>query len=106
VKRRRKPGRGGESHEHASSDTGGGLPVIPRARAKAQVRPGEGALVDGRRPGTANAAVFDETAARPDLADRGDGDAAAMPDPPRDATRTSEVGSQARRAVEKTAGGR
>jgi len=32
VKGRRKPGRGGESHEHASSDTGGGLLVIPRAR--------------------------------------------------------------------------
>jgi len=32
VKGRRKPGRGGESHEHASSDTGGGFLVIPHAR--------------------------------------------------------------------------
>jgi len=30
AKARRKPGRGGESHEHASSDTGGGLLEIPR----------------------------------------------------------------------------
>jgi len=36
AKARRKPGRGGESHEHASSDTGGGLleiPRVPRASA-------------------------------------------------------------------------
>jgi len=62
VKRRRKPGRGGESHQHASSDTGGGFPAIPRAGAQAPARPGEGALVDGRRPGTAQAAAFDEAA--------------------------------------------
>jgi len=43
VKRRRKPDRGGESHQHASSETGGGLLVIPRAGAKASVRQGEGA---------------------------------------------------------------
>jgi len=35
VKARRKPDRGGESHEHASSETGGGLLVIPRAGAQA-----------------------------------------------------------------------
>jgi hypothetical protein len=35
ANRRRKPGRGGESRQHASSDTGGGLLVIPRAGAKA-----------------------------------------------------------------------
>jgi len=38
VKRRRKPGRGGESHEHASSDTGGGLLVIPRAPRESAAR--------------------------------------------------------------------
>jgi len=38
VKRRRKPGRGGESHEHASSGTGGGLLVIPRAPRESAVR--------------------------------------------------------------------
>jgi len=38
VKRRRKPGRGGESHEHASSDTGGGLLVIPRAARASAMR--------------------------------------------------------------------
>jgi len=35
VKRRWKPVRGGESHEHASSESGGGLLVIPRADAQA-----------------------------------------------------------------------
>jgi len=56
VKRRRKPGRGGESHEHASSDTGGGLLVIPRAARESAVRDRgrehsamEGVLV-GRKP--------------------------------------------------------
>jgi len=91
VKSRRKPDRGGESHEHASSDTGGGLSEIPRKGARAPQRPGEGALVDGRRPGTVNAVVFDETAAEPGLVPRGDGDAAAMPDPPRDTRRTPEA---------------
>jgi hypothetical protein len=38
VNGRRKPGRGGESHEHASSDTGGGLLVIPRAARESAVR--------------------------------------------------------------------
>jgi hypothetical protein len=78
VKRRRKPGRGGESHEHASSDTGGGLLVIPRAARKCGTRSGEGALGDGRRPGPAQAAVFDETTGEADLVTRGDGDAAAL----------------------------
>jgi len=53
---------------------------------KRQARSGEGALGDGRRPEPANADVFDETAAEPGTAARGDGDAAAMPDPPRGAT--------------------
>jgi len=35
AKGRWKPVRGGESHEHASSETGGGLLVIPRAGAQA-----------------------------------------------------------------------
>jgi len=84
AKGRRKPGRGGESRQHASSDTGGGLLVIPHAR-RASVRTcsGEGALGDGRRPGAVRGVVFDETAVRPSRATRGDGDAAAMPGPPR-----------------------
>jgi hypothetical protein len=83
AKRRRKPVRGGESHEHASSETGDRLLVIPRADAQASACSGEGALGDGRRPGSANAGVFDETTAEPVPAARGDGDAdaAAMPDP-------------------------
>jgi len=65
AKRRRKPVRGGESHEHASSESGGGLLVIPRADAQASACSGEGALGDGRRPGPVQANVFDETAAEP-----------------------------------------
>jgi len=38
VNGRRKPGRGGESHEHASSDTGDELLVIPRAPRESAVR--------------------------------------------------------------------
>jgi hypothetical protein len=34
AKARRKPGRGGESRQHASSDTGGGLLVIPRVHTQ------------------------------------------------------------------------
>jgi len=44
---------------------------------------GEGDLDDGRRPGAAWAPVFDETASGPGPVTRGDGDAAALPDPPR-----------------------
>jgi len=65
AKGRRKPVRGGESHEHASSESGGGLLVIPRADAQASACSGEGALGDGRRPGPVKANVFDETAAEP-----------------------------------------
>jgi len=50
AKRRWKPVRSGESHEHASSEPGGGLLVIPRADTQASACSGEGALVDGRRP--------------------------------------------------------
>jgi len=56
VKRRRKPDRGGESHQHASSETGGGLLVIPRAGAQAfcatgggSTRTTEGVLARGER---------------------------------------------------------
>ena len=42
ANRRRKPGRGGESRQHASSDTGGGLLVIPRATAQADRASGGG----------------------------------------------------------------
>lgn len=38
AKMRRKPGRGGESHLRASSDTGGGLPWIPRVPARRRRR--------------------------------------------------------------------
>jgi len=89
AKARRKPDRGGESHQHASSDTGGGLLVNPRCRrrawrhANADCASGEGALGDGRRPGPANAAVFDETAAEAGPATRSDGDAVSRPHLPR-----------------------
>jgi len=54
-----------------------------RTTRKRRACSGEGALGDGRRPGAVRAAVFDETASGPSPATRGDGDAAAMPDPPR-----------------------
>jgi len=75
AKGRRKPGRGGESHEHASSDTGGGLLVIPRAERESGTRDRgrehsamEGVLAQRR------AAAFDEAAAARGTAIRGDGD--------------------------------
>jgi hypothetical protein len=56
AKQRRKPDRSGESHEHASSETGDRLPVIPRADGESPKRRGrentsmEGALIQrGRR---------------------------------------------------------
>jgi len=49
-----------------------------RAARKRGTRSGEGALGDGRRPGSAQAAVFDETTGEADLVTRGDGDAAAL----------------------------
>jgi hypothetical protein len=57
-----EPARSGESHEHASSETGGLL-----------VR---GVLVDGRRPGPLKSSSFDEAVAEMDRAGPGDGDAA------------------------------
>jgi len=76
AKGRRKPGRGGESHEHASSDTGGGLLVIPRAERESGTRDRgrehsamEDVLAQRR------AAAFDEAAAARGTAIRGDGDA-------------------------------
>jgi len=63
VKTRRKPGRSGESHEHASSDTGGGLLEIPREPGESTAYDrGREHSFDGRRPGPARAVVFDETA--------------------------------------------
>jgi hypothetical protein len=49
-----------------------------RSARKRGARPGEGALGDGRRPGRAKAAVFDETTGEPGLVTRGDGDSAAL----------------------------
>lgn len=76
AKGRRKPGRGGESHEHASSDTGGGLLVIPRAERESGTRDRgrehsamEDVLAQRR------AVAFDEAAAAQGTAIRGDGDA-------------------------------
>jgi hypothetical protein len=54
-----------------------------RTARKRGTRPGEGALGDGRRPGSPEAAVFDETAAEAGLAIRSDGDAVSRPDPQR-----------------------
>jgi hypothetical protein len=42
AKQRRKPDRSGESHEHASSETGGRLPVIPCAGSESRGRAGGG----------------------------------------------------------------
>lgn len=47
AKARRKPGRGGESHQRASSDTGGGLPVIPRRILVMRTRGREHSAVEG-----------------------------------------------------------
>jgi len=111
AKGRRKPGRGGESHEHASSDTGGGLLVIPCAERESGMRDRgrehsamEGVLAQRR------AAAFDEDAAARGTAIRCDGDAVL----PKGSGRvrggsrggTSEAASQARTAVENTVAGR
>jgi hypothetical protein len=76
AKGRRKPGRRGESHEHASSDTGDGLLVIPRADRESGMRGRgrghsamEGVLAQRR------AVAFDEAAAAQGTAIRCDGDA-------------------------------
>jgi len=111
AKRRRKPGRGGESHEHASSDTGGGLLVIPRAERESGRRDRgrehsamEGVLAQRR------AVAFDEAAAARGTAVRGDGDAVLPQGRGRvrrgSRQRTSEAASQARLTVENTVAGR
>jgi len=112
AKARRKPGRGGESHQRASSDTGGGLPVIPRRILVMRAR-GEGALGDGRRPGTARNVVFDETAPKAGQRPEAMGIRSSRPVRKRCGAsrirrgrkRTSEVVSQARPAVDNAAGG-
>jgi len=92
AKGRRKPGRGGESHEHASSDTGGGLLVIPRTeRASGTCDRGrEHSAMEGVRT-QRRAVAFDEAAAARGTAIRGDGDAVAParegPGPPRIASK-------------------
>jgi len=99
AKARRKPGRGGEGHEHASSDTGGGLleiPRVPRASA-ARDRGREHSAMEGvlirrslpsltRRRGKAGLAI------------QSDGDAASRPDPRRIVTEDvrGDVASPAR----------
>jgi len=77
VKARWKPGRGGESHEHASSDTGGGLLEIPRVlRESAACDRGrehsamEGVLVRRKPPS------LTRRRKKAGLATRSDGDAA------------------------------
>jgi len=86
------------SRVESVAEVGEGRPSSPRGLGSS--------VVDGRRPGTAKTVAFDEAAAEPGLLPRGEGDAAAMLDPPRGTRRTSEVVSQARRAVENAAGGR
>jgi hypothetical protein len=107
VKARRKPGRGGESHEHASSDTGGGLLEIPRVLRESAVRDRgrehsamEGVLVRRRPPS------LTRRRRKAGLAIRSDGDTgrkARVRGGSRQ--RASEAASQARRAVENTAAG-
>jgi len=84
VKARRKPGRGGESHEHASSETGGGLLEIPRVPSESAARDRgrehsamEGALV--RR----KLLSLTRRRKKAGLATRSEGDAASRPDPRR-----------------------
>lgn len=76
AKGRRKPGRGGESHEHASSDTGGGLLLIPRAERESGTcdRGREHSAMEGVLA-QRMAAAFDEAAAARGTAIRSDGDA-------------------------------
>jgi len=71
-----------KSHEHASSETGGGFLEIPRvATRKRGARPGEGALGDGRRPGPAKPPSLARRRWKAGLPNRSDGDAASRPDP-------------------------
>jgi len=84
VKARRKPGRGGESHEHASSETGGGLLEIPRVPSESAARDRgrehsamEGVLVR-RKP-----LSLTRRWKKAGLATRSEGDAASRPDPRR-----------------------
>jgi hypothetical protein len=71
-----------KSHEHASSETGGGFLEIPRvATRKRGARPGEGALGDGRRPGPAKPPSLTRRRWKAGLPNRSDGDAASRPDP-------------------------
>jgi len=111
AKERRKPGRGGESHEHASSDTGGGLLVIPRAERESGTRDRgrehsamEGVLAQRR------AVAFDEaTAARVRRSDAmGTRSFPEGRDRVRGGSRrgTSEAASQARTAVDNAVAGR
>ena len=111
VNGRRKPGRGGESHEHASSDTGDRLLVIPRAGAQAPCATGGGRARRWKASWFDEAVVFDETKAEANLAIQGDGDAAARPDPRRIAREdvrgyvASSVRGRQHRSRETTRGG-
>jgi len=86
VKARRKPGRGGESHEHASSDTGGGFLVNPDVQrrawrhAKRTARSGGGSTRRWKASWSGEAVVFDETTGQAGRAARSQGDAVSRPD--------------------------
>lgn len=93
----------------------GRLLMMPSGRAaQATVREAEGVLGDGRRPGPAQAAVFDETAAQAGLAARRRGPAPFLVATRRRVTdgdggsrhRASEVTSRTRFAADKAAAGR
>jgi len=106
AKARRKPGRGGESRQHASSDTGGGLLVIPRARRASvgRARGREHSAMEGVLERCEPSSL---TRRRPSRSRRPE--AMGMRQRcriRRGRTRTSEVVSRARPAVENTAGGR
>jgi len=106
AKARRKPGRGGESRQHASSDTGGGLLVIPRARRASvgRARGREHSAMEGVLERCEPSSL---TRRRPSRSRRPE--AMGMRQRcriRRGRTGASEVMSQARPAVEKTTGGR
>jgi hypothetical protein len=109
VKARRKPGRGGESHQHASSEPGGGLLVNPTCsvergdtRTRLRARGREHSAMEGvsvRRKPLSLTRRRERRARRPGAMGMRSHDRICRGS----FAETSEVTSQARRAVENTA---